>query len=69
MRIHLANAQDRMSAISTWAGDVLPLLLDTEFCKGPANGYPKLVKTSFVQFFTPMLKLLVEEWAVRTVPA
>lgn len=38
------------------SSEVLPLLLETAECLGPAEGYPTLTAASFSHFYTPLLQ-------------
>lgn len=38
------------------SSEVIPLLLETGECLGPAEGYPTLTAASFSHFFTPLLQ-------------
>lgn len=41
------------------SSEVLPLLLETGECLGPADGYPTLTAVSFSHFYTPLLQASV----------
>ncbi|CAM9771375.1 unnamed protein product [Hapterophycus canaliculatus] len=48
------------------SSEVLPLLLETGECLGPAEGYPTLTAASFSHFYTALLQALLSCWKDRT---
>ncbi|CAM9123067.1 unnamed protein product [Ectocarpus sp. 12 AP-2014] len=56
VRAHLRWAKDPLQAVEVMASEVLPLLLETGDCLGPAEGYPTLTAASFSHFYTPLLQ-------------
>ncbi|CAN0219224.1 unnamed protein product, partial [Pylaiella littoralis] len=66
VRAHLRWAVDRLQAIEVMASEVLPLLLETGECLGPAEGYPTLTAASFSHFYTPLLQALLFCWKEGT---
>eukprot|EP00904_Undaria_pinnatifida_P010786 jgi/Undpi1/6838/HiC_scaffold_21.g09314.m1 len=66
VRTHLRWARDPLEAAEVMSSEMLPLLLETGECLGPAEGYPTLTAASFSHFFTPVLQALVTCWKDRT---
>ncbi|CBJ26655.1 conserved unknown protein [Ectocarpus siliculosus] len=66
VRAHLRWAKDPLQAVEVMGSEVLPLLLETGDCLGPAEGYPTLTAASFSHFYTPLLQALLSCWKDRT---
>eukprot|EP00752_Nemacystus_decipiens_P018674 g16742.t1 len=62
VRTHLRWAKDQLQAVEVMSSEVLPLLLETGECLGPADGYPTLTAVSFSHFYTPLLQALLSCW-------
>eukprot|EP00903_Cladosiphon_okamuranus_P011447 g10784.t1 len=66
VRTHLRWAKDQLQAVEVMSSEVLPLLLETGDCLGPADGYPTLTAASFPHFYTPLLQALLTCWREGT---